>query len=95
VRHHPHVLEALLFDVDGTLTDTSPLGGVWGRPELGDRILQQAVSTAIVETLLDRPARAFPDHLQAALEVVVADAKLDDSLIDRAGVRSSPARTSL
>lgn len=88
------MLEALLFDVNGTLTDTSPVGGVWGRPELGDPILQQAVSTAMVETLLDRPTRAFADHLQAALEVVVADAKLDESLIERAGgvATALPAR---
>ena len=78
------MLRAVIFDVNGTLTDTAPLGAPWGRPELGDRILQAAVSTAMVDALLKVGDRPFADHLRAALEVVAGDEGLDPASIPTA-----------
>jgi 2-haloacid dehalogenase len=71
------MLRAVLLDVNGTLTDPSAIGSVWGRPELGERVLQHAISTAMVAALLDDGERLFRDHLSAAIDVVAAAAGLD------------------
>jgi 2-haloacid dehalogenase len=94
VCDHARMLSTVLLDVNGTLTDTSPIGEVWDRPELGDRVLQQAASTAVVQALLDTAERPFVDHLRAAIEVVIADADLDPRGFERAvaAAASLPAR---
>ena len=84
----------MLFDVNGTLTDTAAIGELWGRPELGDRVLGQAVSTAMVDALLGVGGKSFRDHLRAALEVVIGEAGLDPEGVERAlaVTASLPAR---
>lgn len=88
------VLRAVLLDVNGTLTDPSAIGAVWARPDLGERILEHAVSTAMVAALLHDVEWAFREHLSAAIDVVVAAAGLDPDAslqaLDRAG--SLPVR---
>ena len=71
------MLRAVLLDVNGTLTDPSAIGSVWGRPELGERVLQHAISTAMVAALLHDVERTFRDHLSAAIDVVATEADLD------------------
>src|ERR1700758_3264173 len=45
----------VLLDVNGTLTDPGPIGAPWGRPDLGERVLQ----TAMVDALQARPNRPY------------------------------------
>lgn len=71
------MLRAVLLDVNGTLTDPSAIGAVWGRPDLGEQVLQHATSTAMVAALLGDGERPFRDHLSAAVDVVVAAAGVD------------------
>lgn len=71
------MLRAVLLDVNGTLTDPSAIGAVWARPDVGERVLQQAISTAMVAALLHDGERTFRDHLSAAIDVVAAAADLD------------------
>jgi 2-haloacid dehalogenase len=71
------MLRAVLLDVNGTLTDPSAIGAVWARPDLGERVLQHAISTAMVAALLHDAERTFRDHLSAAIDVVAAAADLD------------------
>jgi 2-haloacid dehalogenase len=73
----PLMLRAVLLDVNGTLTDPSAIGAVWARPDLGEHVLQHAISTAMVGALLHDAGRPFRDHLSAAIDVVVAAAGLD------------------
>jgi 2-haloacid dehalogenase len=89
------VLRAVLFDVNGTLTDTSAIGEPWGRPDVGDRMLERAVSTAMVDAILRLGGRTFADHLQAAVEVVSDECELDPDGVERALALSAslPARS--
>ena len=89
------MLSAVVFDVNGTLTDTSAIGEPWGRPDLGDRVLGQAVCTAMVDAVLGVGGRPFSDHLRAAVEVVSADAELDPEGVEQAlaVAASLPARS--
>jgi hypothetical protein len=64
----PLMLRAVLLDVNGTLTDPSAIGAVWARPDLGEHVLQHAISTAMVRALLHDAGRPFRDHLSAAIE---------------------------
>jgi 2-haloacid dehalogenase len=84
----------VLLDVNGTLTDPAPIGAPWGRPELGERVLDAAVQTAMVDALLARTDRPFAEHLRAAVSVVVAAAGLDPAGIDAAVAATAglPAR---
>ncbi|MGH2895487.1 MAG: HAD family hydrolase [Solirubrobacteraceae bacterium] len=88
------MLRAVLLDVNGTLTDPSAIGAVWARPDLGERVLEHAVSTAMVAALLHDVEWQFREHLSAAIDVVAAAAGLDTDAsaqaLDRAG--SLPAR---
>jgi 2-haloacid dehalogenase len=88
------MLRAVLLDVNGTLTDPSAIGAVWARPDLGERVLEHAISTAMVAALLRDVKRTFRDHLSAAIDVVAAAADLDPharaQALDRAA--SLPAR---
>jgi 2-haloacid dehalogenase len=71
------MLSTLLLDVNGTLTDPSAIGRSWDSPELGERVLATAISTAMVDALLGTAGRPFSDHLRAAIEVLVEDLGLD------------------
>jgi 2-haloacid dehalogenase len=71
------MLRAVLLDVNGTLTDPSTIGAVWARPDLGERVLQHAISTAMVAALLGNAERTFREHLSGAIDVVAATANLD------------------
>lgn len=88
------MLRAVLLDVNGTLTDPSEIGAVWGRPDLGELVLEHAVSTAMVAALLHEVEWTFHDHLSAAIDVVVAASGVDPhasvQALDRSG--SLPAR---
>ena len=90
----PLVLRVVLLDVNGTLTDPSGIGAVWARPELGERVLQHAISTAMVDALLHDAGRPFRDHLSAAIDAVVAAARLDPHASAQAldSTASLPAR---
>jgi 2-haloacid dehalogenase len=90
----PFMLRAVLLDVNGTLTDPSAIGGVWGRPDLGERVLQHAISTAMVAALLHDGERTFRDHLSAAIDVVAAAADLNPDASAQAldSAASLPAR---
>ncbi|MGI8715094.1 MAG: HAD family hydrolase [Solirubrobacteraceae bacterium] len=88
------MVRAVLLDVNGTLTDPSAIGAVWARPELGERVLEHAISTAMVAALLDDVERTFRDHLSAAIDVVAAAAGLDPGVSAQAlaSAASLPAR---
>lgn len=88
------MIRAVLFDVNGTLTDPAAIGAVWQRPELGPAILDGAVRTAMVDALLETAARPFSDHIGAAIAVTVAQERLDAGRIDQAAgaARALPAR---
>jgi hypothetical protein len=66
------MLRTVLLDVNGTLTDPSAIGAVWARPDLGERVLGPAISTAMVAALLHDVERTFRDHLSAAMDVAAA-----------------------
>jgi 2-haloacid dehalogenase len=88
------MLRAVLLDVNGTLTDPSAIGAVWARPDLGERVLQHAVSTAMVAALLRDANRTFREHLSAAIDVIAAAADLDPDRSPQAldAAASLPAR---
>jgi 2-haloacid dehalogenase len=71
------MLGAVLLDVNGTLTDPSAIGAVWGRPDLGELVLEHAISTAMVAAVLHDGDGTFREHLSAAVDVVAATAGLD------------------
>ncbi|MSW49700.1 MAG: HAD-IA family hydrolase [Actinobacteria bacterium] len=73
----------VLFDLNGTLTDPSALGAPWGRPDLGVRILGDAVRGGMTDALTggDRP---FREHVRAAATVVAAQEGLDPDGVDAA-----------
>lgn len=78
----------LLFDVNGTLTDTAAIGEPWHRPELGRAALAAAVQTATVDALTGH-YRPFADHLRAAIEAEAQVRGLDRSLLDAATERAA------
>jgi 2-haloacid dehalogenase len=84
----------VLLDVNGTLTDLAPIGAPWGRPQLGEWVLDQAVLTAMAGALLGGGDRAFAEHIRAAIATVVATAGLDPAGIDAASAAAAalPAR---
>ncbi|MEV4420580.1 haloacid dehalogenase type II [Patulibacter sp. NPDC049589] len=73
----------ILFDLNGTLTDPGPLGAPWDRPDLGLRILGDAVRGGMTDALTGG-VRPFADHLRAALAVVAAQEGLDPAGIHEA-----------
>lgn len=83
------MLGTVVLDVNGTLTDPSALGEVWGRPELGDHILGQAVFTAMVDAVLSVRGHTFSDHLRAAIQVVVGGSGSGD--LDPEGIEKALA----
>jgi 2-haloacid dehalogenase len=84
----------VLLDVNGTLTELEPIGAPWARPELGPAALEHAVRTAMVDALLGPATRPFSEHIRAAVEVLIADASLDASLVAEAMAAAAalPAR---
>ncbi len=73
----------LLFDLNGTLLDPAGLGRPWHAPELGPAVLQEAVRSAMADTLTGH-YRPFDEHLRAAVEHQVALRGLDRALVDAA-----------
>ena len=73
----------ILFDLNGTLTNPSAIGGAWDRPELGAEVLALAVQTAMVDTILEA-SRSFSEHIESALRHKVREHGLDPAPIDRA-----------
>ncbi|MBV9817170.1 MAG: HAD hydrolase-like protein [Solirubrobacterales bacterium] len=69
----------VLLDVNGTLTDLTPIGAPWEDPGLGERVLNTAIFTGMVDALSGTGQRSFSEHLSAAVEVRVADEDLDPS----------------
>jgi 2-haloacid dehalogenase len=79
----PGLPEFILFDMNGTLTNPAGLGEPWGREDLGLRILETAVSTAMVDAIL-AVDRTFADHIRAALDLHVRLEGLDPALTEQA-----------
>ncbi len=73
----------VLFDLNGTLTDPSAIGQVWGDPDLGLRVLEGAIRGGMTDALIGS-SRPFADHVGAALAVETARRQLDPALIDEA-----------
>jgi 2-haloacid dehalogenase len=71
------MVRAVLLDVNGTLTDPAAIGAVWARPDVGERVLEHAISTAMVAALLGDATGTFREHLRAAIDVIAAAASLD------------------
>jgi 2-haloacid dehalogenase len=88
------MLRAVLLDVNGTLIDPSAIGAAWARPDLGERVLEHAISTAMVAALLHDVELTFREHLSAAIDVVAAAADLDPHASAQVleSVESLPAR---
>jgi 2-haloacid dehalogenase len=74
----------VLFDLNGTLTDPTAIGRVWGLPEVGTEVLARAVHTAMVETILGADARPFSAHIEVALKDEVRRRGLDPARVDEA-----------
>ncbi len=83
----------VLFDLNGTLTDTAPIGEALGAPELGEEVLDRAAHSACVDALTD-VYRPFAEHIRAAVTVVARERGLDETTIDDAAERAAalPAR---
>src|SRR5947209_2715028 len=70
----------ILFDLNGTLTDPSPIGGVWGAADLGVEVLARAVRSSMVDTILGN-SRPFTAHIEAALRDEMRRRDLDPERI--------------
>jgi 2-haloacid dehalogenase len=77
-----------LFDLNGTLTDPAGLGEPWGRPEMGVRVLEGAVRSAMCDALTGE-FRPFAEHVRASLTVEAARNGLDPGLVDAAAERAA------
>lgn len=77
-----------LFDLNGTLTDPAGIGEPWSEPELGSKVLRDAVETAMVDALIGE-YRPFSEHIRSALELIVARRGLGSSGIERALERAA------
>ncbi len=75
--------EFVLFDLNGTLTDPSAIGGPWGQKDLGLRVLDGAIRGGMTDALLGT-SRPFSDHVSAALAGEVARRELDEARFDEA-----------
>ena len=73
----------VLFDLNGTLTDPSPIGGAWGSPALGAEVLALAVQTAMVDAILGI-SRSFSHHVESALRDKVRERGFDPAPIEQA-----------
>lgn len=77
-----------LFDINGTLTDPAGIGEPWDRPDLGLRILRNAVLSAMAGTIAGSYT-PLPEHLRDALALEVHAEGLDPSRIDDALARAA------
>lgn len=82
-----------LFDLNGTLTDTAPIGEALGAPSLGDVVLQRAVHSAAVDALTG-VHRPLAEHIRAAVTVEAHHRGLGQGAIAEAVERAGalPAR---
>lgn len=78
---------AIVFDLNGTLTDPAALGAPWQMPGLGEIVLAGAVQSAMAETLFGA-YHAFSEHIDAALRLAVDRRALDEAGIDEALARA-------
>jgi 2-haloacid dehalogenase len=78
---------AVVFDLNGTLTDPAALGAPWEAPELGPEVLSGAIQSAMAETLFGA-YHEFREHLESALRAEVARRRLDERRIDEALARA-------
>jgi len=83
----------VLFDLNGTLTDTEPIGEALGASEAGDLVLDRAVRSACVDALTG-VYRPFTEHVRAAVTVEARRRGLGLAAIDEAVERAGalPAR---
>ena len=83
----------VLFDLNGTLTDTAPIGEALGASEVGDLVLDRAVRSAFVDALTG-VYRPFTEHVRAAVTVEALRRGLGHAAIDEAVDRAGalPAR---
>ncbi|HWC26344.1 MAG TPA: HAD-IA family hydrolase [Solirubrobacteraceae bacterium] len=73
----------VLFDLNGTLTDPSPIGAPWDEPELGRRVLEGAVRGGMTDALVGA-WRPFSEHVEAAIVAEVVRRGLDPARRDDA-----------
>lgn len=75
-------VSALLFDLNGTLTDPAGLGSPWDAPELGTEILATAIESAMAETLFGA-YHEFKRHIESALLTTVRRHELEEEPIEQ------------
>lgn len=78
----------ILFDLNGTLTDPSPIGEPWDEPELGREVIDAAVAAALVDTITG-VFRPFKELVHGAIEHRVALHGLDPSHVEAAAAASA------
>lgn len=74
---------AIVFDLNGTLTDPAAIGEPWDDPSLGTHVLDRAVQLALADTVVGS-YHDFAEHVEAALRYEVAVRDLDPSHVDLA-----------
>ena len=78
----------VLFDLNGTLTDSRAIGEPWDAPTLGLDVLDSAAQTAMVDALTGH-YRPFSEHVRAAIELHARRRGLDAGRIDQAAQRAA------
>ena len=81
-------LRWVLFDLNGTLLDPAGIGDPWGEPTLGEAVLQEAVRSAMADTL-SGVFRPFDEHVRAAVARQAAVRGFDSDRVDAAAQRAS------
>lgn len=74
---------AILFDLNGTLTDPGALGAPWQAPDLGEAVLAGALQSAMAETLFGA-YHEFSEHVEGALRLEATRRQLDEARISEA-----------
>jgi len=78
----------ILFDLNGTLTDSTPVGEPWEAAGLGLDVLAAAMHSAMVDTILGE-YHEFAQHLESALRLLIDERSLDPGRIDAALQRAA------
>lgn len=78
----------VLFDLNGTLTDVTAIGDLWGDRDLGRLVLGDAVKGAMVCVILGEHS-AFACHIESALRVLVGQRSLDPAHVEAALERAA------
>jgi 2-haloacid dehalogenase len=78
----------VLFDLNGTLLNPAGIGEPWGEPGLGEAVLQEAVRSAMADTL-SGAFHPFNEHVEAAIARQVAARGLDADRVETAAERAS------